>query len=121
MDLFPKKFDVLVSNPPYVSPADFEDLPEEIKNYEPAVALSDSRDGLSFYRKIAEFSSNLIKASGLLMLDLGLGQAPEVKEIFSKTRFNNVNTFQELNEIKRILFCEGLKITKMLWMITSQL
>jgi len=103
---FPEKFDVLVSNPPYVSPADFEDLPEEIRNYEPAVALSDNRDGLSFYRKIAELSSGLIKPSGFLMLELGLGQAQEVKEIFLKTCFYNVNTFQDLNQIDRILFCE---------------
>ncbi len=103
---FPEKFDVLVSNPPYVSPADFEDLPEEIKNYEPAVALSDNQDGLSFYRKIAELSSELIKASGFLMLELGLGQMKEVKDIFLKTCFYNVNTFQDLNEIERILFCE---------------
>jgi len=103
---FPEKFHVLVSNPPYVSPADFEDLPEEIKNYEPAVALSDNQDGLSFYRKIAELSSELIKASGFLMLELGLGQMKEVKDIFLKTCFHHVNTFQDLNEIDRILFCE---------------
>ncbi len=103
---FPDKFDVLVSNPPYVSPTDFEDLPEEIKKYEPAVALSDNRDGLSFYRKIAELSPELIKTSGFLMLELGLGQAVAVKEIFVKTSFNNINIFQDLNEIDRILFCE---------------
>jgi release factor glutamine methyltransferase len=103
---FAEKFDVLVSNPPYVSPADFEDLPEEIKNYEPAIALSDNRDGLSFYHKIAEFSSGLIKPSGFLMLELGLGQMKEVKDIFLKTCFHNVNTFKDLNEIERILFCE---------------
>ncbi|MCH7673809.1 peptide chain release factor N(5)-glutamine methyltransferase [candidate division KSB1 bacterium] len=103
---FPDKFDVLVSNPPYVSPTDFEDLPEEIKKYEPAVALSDNRDGLSFYRKIAELSPELIKISGFLMLELGLGQAVAVKEIFVKTSFNNINIFQDLNEIDRILFCE---------------
>ena len=106
---FPDKFDVLVSNPPYVSPADFEDLPEEIKNYEPTVALNDNRDGLSFYRKIAEFSPELIKASGFLMLELGLGQAQAVKEIFLKTRFYHVGTFQDLNEIDRILFFVGIQ------------
>jgi len=103
---FPDKFDVLVSNPPYVSPTDFEDLPEEIKKYEPAVALSDNRDGLSFYRKIAELSPELIKISGFLMLEFGLGQAVAVKEIFVKTSFNKINIFQDLNEIDRILFCE---------------
>jgi len=106
---FPEKFDLLVSNPPYVSPADFEDLPEEIRNYEPAVALSDKRDGLSFYRKIAELSSGLIKPSGFLMLELGLGQAEDVKDFFLKTHFSNVNTFQDLNEIDRILFCECIQ------------
>ncbi|MCH7753751.1 hypothetical protein IH970_01325, partial [candidate division KSB1 bacterium] len=103
---FPEKFDALVSNPPYVSPADFEDLPEEIRNYEPAVALSDNQDGLSFYHKIAELSSELIKASGFLMLEFGLGQMKEVEDIFLKTCFHSVNTFQDLNEIDRILFCE---------------
>ena len=106
VNYFPDKFDVLVSNPPYVSPTDFEDLPEEIRKYEPTVALSDNQDGLSFYRKIAEFSSGLIKASGFLMLELGLGQAQAVKEVFVKTSFYNVNTFQDLNEIDRILLCE---------------
>ena len=90
----------------FSDPADFEALPEEIKNYEPAVALSDNRDGFSFYRKIAEFSSELIKASGFLMLELGLGQAESVKEILSKTHFHSVISFQDLNEIDRILFCE---------------
>ncbi len=103
---FPDKFDVLVSNPPYISPAGFEDLPAEIKNFEPAIALSDNRDGLSFYRKIAELASELIKASGFILLELGLGQAEAVEEIFVKTGLCNVNTFQDLNQIDRVLFCE---------------
>ena len=103
---FPDKFDVLVSNPPYVSPTDFEDLPEEIKKYEPAVALSDNRDGLSFYRKIAELSPELIKTSGFLMLELGLGQAVAVKEIFVKTSFNNINIFHYSSpNTKKVLYC----------------
>lgn len=103
---FPEKFDVLVSNPPYVSAADFETLPEEIKNYEPAVALHDNADGFSFFRKIAELSQSLVWATGFVALEVGLDQAQHVKELFLKRQFSRVNTFQDLNGIDRVVVCD---------------
>ncbi|MFQ6114321.1 MAG: peptide chain release factor N(5)-glutamine methyltransferase, partial [bacterium] len=77
-----QKFDVVVSNPPYVSAGDFQKLPAEIRNYEPAVALEDGHDGLTFYHRIVDFSLKCLRPMGFVAVEVGLGQAHPVERIF---------------------------------------
>lgn len=101
-----EKFDVVVSNPPYISSADFENLPEEIKAHEPSIALKDGPDGLRFFRRIAEACGTLLHKDGFVMVEVGLGQADAVKDIFSANGYTKIEALQDLNNIERIVFCE---------------
>jgi release factor glutamine methyltransferase len=96
-------FDVLVSNPPYISDEDFPNLPVEIKEYEPRMALKDGSDGLSFYRRIAQLASALLYPKGFVAVEAGLGQAAMVEKIFLEHTFSMVNSFKDLNGIERVV------------------
>lgn len=99
-------YDIIVSNPPYISKSDFEQLPEEIKNYEPTVALMDNADGLSFYRQIGEYCPAGLNPGGLVFVEVGLGQAQKVKELFVSNRLSSVNIIKDLNGIERVVCAE---------------
>ncbi len=101
------RYDVLVSNPPYISAAELENLPKEIKQFEPEIALTDNKDGLDLFREIAQIASMLLKPSGFIAVEVGLGQAERVKNIFSTNGFSNVYIHKDLNGIERALLCES--------------
>ncbi|MFQ5864685.1 MAG: peptide chain release factor N(5)-glutamine methyltransferase [bacterium] len=101
------KFDVVVCNPPYVSVEDFSTLPEEVKNYEPTVALKDGKDGLTFYHKIADFSLKHLNPEGFVAVEVGLEQARPVKRIFLDNGYSDVKIFKDLSGIERVLICEN--------------
>lgn len=71
-------FHVLVSNPPYIAETAIPDLAACIRDFEPRVALTDGGDGLSFYRRIAQDGARIVAPGGLIVLEIGDGQAPEV-------------------------------------------
>ncbi|MFQ5649029.1 MAG: peptide chain release factor N(5)-glutamine methyltransferase [bacterium] len=100
------QFDVVVSNPPYVSVADFDDLPAEVKHFEPTIALHDQADGLRFYRRISEVARQLLKPVGFWALEVGTGQAPVVRDMMLKSGFARVKVNQDLNGIDRVLICD---------------
>jgi release factor glutamine methyltransferase len=75
-------FDALVSNPPYVAESEVADLPRNVKDHEPHIALHDGADGLSFYRTFANDAARVLKPSGLVLVEVGDTQAGAVKQIF---------------------------------------
>jgi len=99
------KMDAIVSNPPYVAPTEYDNLPEEIRNYEPEVALKDGRDGLEFYRKIAKLAPRLLTPDGMLAVEVGMGQAQQVQEMFSQNELSSVQIINDLNDIQRVVRC----------------
>lgn len=82
-----EKFDLIVSNPPYISKEEYENLMPEVKKYEPQNALTDLSDGLSFYRKISTLAKNYLKEDGILIFEIGYRQAKKVKEILEENNF----------------------------------
>lgn len=102
----PQKFDVIVSNPPYISSAEFDKLPGEVKNFEPPQALKDGKDGLGFYRRLAETFPKVINSHSFLAVEVGLGQAQFVKEIFAQNQFSEIEVYNDLNEIERVVCCK---------------
>ena len=85
-DLFEKvegKFDIIVSNPPYLNSEEMETLPKSVKDYEPNLALFGGEDGLDFYRRIASEVSEYLNPGGVIYLEVGDFQAEKVAEIFS--------------------------------------
>jgi len=98
------KYDILVSNPPYIPQQDIESLMPDVKNFEPISALTDSNDGLNFYRKFSEISSNLINKDGWLFLEVGLGEHPKTAmKLFSNNKFKNVELIKDYNNADRVL------------------
>lgn len=76
-----KKFDMIVSNPPYIRTNMIAVLQEEIKNYEPRQALDGGRDGLDYYRRIIEEAPNYLKSKGYLMFEIGSDQGEDLRKM----------------------------------------
>jgi release factor glutamine methyltransferase len=76
-------FDVIVSNPPYVSATDFKDLDEELRKHEPSLALTDYADGFTFYRRMAEQFPRLLSTGAKFFVEIGFGQETQVQRIFA--------------------------------------
>jgi len=81
------KFDLIVSNPPYIATGDINNLPRDVKNFDPCLALDGGNDGLQAYREIASQCLQLIKPGGLVMLEVGHDQADAVVDIFKAAQF----------------------------------
>lgn len=96
-------FDIVVSNPPYITSKDMADLQREVIDFEPRGALTDDGDGLKFYREISKKAKNLLVESGMLFFEVGEGQAEAVKEIMLKNGFTNIKIKKDLAEIKRVV------------------
>ncbi len=101
----PTKFDIIVSNPPYVALSDISKLEPEVKEFEPKDALLAGEDGLEFYRKIVNLIPDLIDKKGKVFLEIGYNQAKPLEEIFAKTNFT-VKFRKDYNQIERILIIE---------------
>ncbi len=93
------RFDVIVSNPPYIPSADVDGLQEEVKNYEPRLALDGGADGLDFYRKIAAEVSKYINRGGTLIMEVGAGEAQEVIKLFKGQAYSMIA--QDFNGVDR--------------------
>ena len=97
------KFDLVVSNPPYVSENDYENLEPELKNYEPKIALTDNSDGISFYNHIIEASDQLFSSRGKIYFELGMDQFTQVKKFFEQKGFINITVTKDYSGIDRII------------------
>jgi len=98
-----EKFEIIVSNPPYISAVEFENLPPEIKEFEPKNALFAAENGLYFYRKFLAKAENHLQPNGTIYLEIGSEQAAEITIIAHENGFENVKVFQDLNGFDRIL------------------
>jgi release factor glutamine methyltransferase len=96
--------DCIVSNPPYVSTEEFDSLPKEVRDFEPVVALKTDEEGMSFHRRIAENSLDLLKPNGILALEVGLGQAGRVADLIrTQGGFEGIEIKKDLGGIERIV------------------
>ncbi len=98
-ELLQTPFDLVVSNPPYISANDFGDLQVEIREYEPKIATTDGDDGLTFFRAIAEHVKGLLSPDGAVIIEVGMGQADAVEDIF---RAQGLRPFQRLYDLAGI-------------------
>ncbi|MBN1893246.1 peptide chain release factor N(5)-glutamine methyltransferase [bacterium] len=100
---FESGFRFIVSNPPYISQPEWETLAPEIKNHEPGIALYAGADGLSLHRLVAEKSFDWLQAGGMLILEVGLGQADPAGEILRKKGYRSVASRKDLAGVERIV------------------
>lgn len=89
------KFDILVSNPPYIPTQAIQGLEPEVKDFEPRMALDGSADGLEFYRKIARESQAYLKEGAAVYLEIGYDQAAAVKELILRQGFEHVRIIKD--------------------------
>jgi release factor glutamine methyltransferase len=99
-------FDLVVSNPPYVSLQSYSSLQKEIMDFEPRLAVTDESDGLTFYRIISEKVSGNIKKGGKLFFEISHGQCDDVKSIMTKNNFSKIEVIKDYQNIERIVFGE---------------
>ena len=103
-----KKFDLIVSNPPYLSKNDYQKTSEEIKNYEPKKAFCGGNDGLFFYKKFAKKLPKLMKDNSYLILEIGEKQALNCIKFFDNSGLNFVKKVKDLQKKDRILIFSKL-------------
>ena len=96
-------FDIIISNPPYVSEAEYAELPEEIRRHEPRTALIGGEDGLEYIRKIAAAATRALREGGFLLLEIGAGQARSVDDIVRENGFSDIRFETDINDIKRVV------------------
>lgn len=97
------KFDIIVSNPPYIRKRDIDELHTQVKDYEPYNALEGGIDGLDFYRNITEQSKNYLKPGGILAYEVGHDQAEEVVKIMQNNGYNKIYIKKDLQGIDRVV------------------
>ena len=99
-----EKFDLIVSNPPYIPPKEKETIQEEV-SYEPDLALyTTDEKGLAFYEKIIKDAPKFLNKGGYLMFELGIGQSTSVAQLMKKAGFENIKVLKDLANIDRVIF-----------------
>ncbi len=96
-----QKFDLILSNPPYIPSGEIDGLDREVKDYDPRVALDGGADGLDCYRRLAEIVPALLNAGGSVMLECGEGQAQNVAALFEKGGLSLQQVARDLNGTER--------------------
>lgn len=108
-DLFAKipeeeKYDVIVSNPPYIETAVIDTLQEEVRLHDPYIALDGKEDGLYFYRRIISGAGKYLKTQGKLMFEIGCDQAEAVEELMKNAGYEQITVKKDLAGLDRVVY-----------------
>lgn len=98
-----KKYDLIVSNPPYIRKADMAALMTDVRDYEPAEALCGGEDGLDFYRRIAAEGRKYLRDGGMIFFEIGYDEAAEVGDILAANGFSGIETVKDLSGLDRVV------------------
>lgn len=97
------KYDIIVSNPPYIPVSDIQDLSIEVRDHEPHLALDGKEDGLYFYRLIAKDVKNYINLDGYLFFEIGYNQAEDLIEILESEGIREIEVIKDLMGLDRVI------------------
>lgn len=101
------KFDWIVSNPPYILTSDIDDLSDDIRKYEPIIALDGGQDGLNIIRNIINEAYKLLNARGKLAIEIGYGQVDDVIKITNSVgKYENYDFINDYAGISRVFYCQ---------------
>lgn len=98
-----KKYDIIVSNPPYIEEEEIEKLMDDVQKYEPHTALSGGIDGLDFYKKIVNQSIEVLNENGILAFEIGYNQGKAVKSLMEEKNFKDVRVIKDFASLDRIV------------------
>lgn len=102
-----RRYNIITSNPPYIESDVIETLDREVKDYEPRMALDGGKDGLDYYRVIAEEADLYLEEGGLLALEIGCNQAASVKELLQNTgKYQKIVTFDDYSGLNRVVIAQ---------------
>ncbi len=97
------KYEIIVSNPPYIATEDINALPIEVQ-HEPEIALDGGRDGLLFYGKIIKDAPRYLKAEGYLIMEIGFGKSSDIRKMFKNSkRLEIIDMVKDYNNIDRVI------------------
>lgn len=99
----PKKFEVIVSNPPYIRTAVIDELEPEVREHDPKIALDGGDDGLIFYRRIIEKAGSYLKNYGHILLETGYDQTEDVKKLLEERGYKDINVIRDLSGNPRVV------------------
>jgi release factor glutamine methyltransferase len=103
-NVFDKKFDLIVSNPPYIERKAIKNLSEDIKKHEPRMALDGGKDGVDLIKKVIYKSKNILKIKGMLALEIGNEQIKKVSKILIENNFRIRNVIKDYkNNVRCVL------------------
>ena len=106
-DLFEKvegKFEIIVSNPPYIASAEVDRLMPEVRDHEPRMALDGTEDGLEFYRRIIAEAGQYLVSSGMLFFEIGYDQGQVVSELMREHGYREVQVVQDYAGLDRVVY-----------------
>ena len=103
-NIFSKKFDLIVSNPPYIDSKDMKNLSDDIKRYEPRIALDGGNDGLDVIKKVIYKSKSILKIRGMLALEIGNEQIKKVSKILIDNNFRIKHVIKDYKNNVRCVF-----------------
>ena len=108
LESIPKgQYDLIISNPPYISKNEMKEIMLDVKEFEPKIALTDNNDGLEFYRRLSNKAKKMINEKGSLILEVGIGSHPiRVREIFHSSGFNKIDLISDYNGDPRVIKIE---------------
>jgi len=99
-----RRFDLIVSNPPYIPSTDIDGLEPEVRDFDPRGALDGGADGLDVYRALIPKAPEYLNPSGWLLVEVGIGQAPAVAELFQKSAdYDQPVTVRDPGGIERVV------------------
>jgi len=101
-----KKFDIVVSNPPYISKQEFKEVSADVSRYEPRLATTDGCDGLTYYRRIADVSRSILNNIGNVFVEIAYNQNEDVTRIFSEMGYVNLETVKDYSGNHRVVKAE---------------
>ncbi len=99
-----QQYDLVVSNPPYITQDAMDALDPDVRNWEPRMALTPEGDGLDAYRAIASTVQKVLKTNGVLLLEIGFDQGPSVTQLLIDQGMSDVQLFQDINGKDRVVY-----------------
>lgn len=97
------KFDIIVSNPPYIGSETIEMLETTVKDYEPRLALDGGRDGLKFYKKIIPNSKKYLSENGRIFFEMGFDEGEQIKSLLMSNTFSDIKIYKDLANLDRVI------------------
>jgi len=102
------KFDLIISNPPYIGLSEISEISQEVLNYDPDVALFAGGDGLEAYEQIIPYLPKFLKPGGIVVLEIGASQSENVKTLMNSSGLSEVKTFKDLDGKDRLVTAKFL-------------